>query len=911
MSRFYPQESAPMDAAGGGPASGLEMSNAGLSAGVEMHVRAPVETTGSTLAQQAFDFHSAGVNAVSQTFRPGMETLLPNTSIGGLEATAFTPPVGGADSALMAGMVPGANEPLSPLIQLIMRMPGAMGLMHSVIDFFAAFFHHATHNMFNLLDPSFLAHQAQGAMGDLAKGALGHGSALGHGAVGHLGLSQHFPVSLSLLPGNAPIFQSLGMNGIGPMGSDLLSAKLNSSLGHVGGADFSPNAFSSDNFQVSGHLDPTKAQFEQMGSGSGFSPNPHNPQLAGPSLSDSVGKGHLASNNRLFSDQVTSMKGNQQFVSNASVPATPSSSVPQLSQNSSSLPSSFNVNSNALGQNASSLPAVARLEDGLLNGMGAPGEAGYSMSAPNGSFDGAPDLGPSGAVSNKLGGQNLLADSRGVDTFRPSYSGMESGRSLSDMQPRSADAGYGGTASDTAASAGKGATLGGMKAKQLSLDGMDKAATVKSSAASHSASSHSANHAASNHAAAKPAATPKPAAPKAPEAKTTHAQSTMDGISHGHKAGHHEASSASDNVAHKGGHSAAKAHDNIAHRHTPKVQYEQHAKQLASAKPVAEVQQPVAQPQAQPVDQYGQPIDQSQQVPEQAVTDANGNPVEQVEAQPVEYTVKSGDCLWDIAKEKLGDGLKWQEIYDMNKDVLGSNPDLILPGTKIQIPGMPGNNELASQVGGEVTKYVVKPGDNLWNISKDLMGGGEKWGQLYQMNHDVIGANPRLIMPGQELSIPSADGGSAVMANSGVDPSQQMAAAQTGGQPPVGATGQEATTAAAPEAMPQGQTIEQGVANYDPMQMQMQQMPAQQAVPAASPNMPASQVQPAAQPGLPQASLPPQGLPVLPAQTPTPVLMTPAQAAAPPLPVEHQGAQAGVVSSNMAINLADYLRKNR
>lgn len=910
MSRFYPQESAPMDAGGGGSASGLEMSNAGLSAGAELHVRAPMESTSSTLAQQAFDFHSAGVNAVSQ-LRPGMETLLPNTSIGGLEASAFTaPPVGGADSAIMAGLVPGANEPLSPLIQLIMRMPGAMGLMHSVIDFFAAFFHHATHNMFNLLDPSFLAHQAQGAMGDLAKGALGHGSALGHGAVGHIGLSQHFPVSMSLLPGNAPIFQSLGMNGIGPMGSDLLSAKLNSSLGQVGGTDFSPNAFSTDNFQVSGHLDPTKAQFEQMGSSAGFSPNPHNPQLAGPSLSDSVGKGHLASNNRLFSDQITSIKGNQQFISNSSVPNTPSSSsVPQLSQNS-SLPSSFNVNSNALGQGSSSLPAVARLEDGLLNGMGQPAEAGYSMSAPNGSFEGAPDLGPSGAVSNRLGGQQLLADSKGVDTFRPSYSGMESGRSLSDMQPRSADAGYGSTASDTAASAGKGATLGGMKAKQLSLDGIDKAATAKSSAAGHSASSHStsSHSAASNHAAAKPA--PKPAAPKAPEAKA-HTQSTMDGISHGHKAGHHEVSSASDNIAHKGGgHSAAKAHDNISHRHTPKVQYEQHAKQqLASAKPVGEVQQPVAQPQAQPVDQYGQPVEQA--VPEQPVTDANGNPVEQVEAQPTEYTVKSGDCLWDIAKEKLGDGLKWQEIYDMNKDVLGSNPDLIMPGTKLQIPGMPGNNELASQV-GEVTKYVVKPGDNLWNISKDLMGGGEKWGQLYQMNHDVIGANPRLILPGQELSIPSADGGaSGVLANSGVDPSQHMAAAQTGAQAPVGATGQEATTAAAPDAMPQGQTIEQGVANYDPMQMQMQQMPTQQAMPAVSPNMPASQIQPAAQPGLPQASLPPQGLPVLPAQTPTPVLMTPAQAAAPPIPVEHQGAQAGVVSSNMAINLADYLRKTR
>lgn len=921
MSRFYhPQESAPMDSGGGGVSGGMEMSNAGLSAGVELHIQAPVESTGSQLAQQAFDFHSAGVNAVSQPFmsgRPGMEALLPNTSIGGFEATAFTgPPVGGADSALMAGLVPGANEPLSPLIQLILRMPGAMGLMHSVVDFFAAFFHHMTHTAFNLFDPSFLAQQAQGAMGSLAKGAMGHGgviqgSVLGHGAVGHIGLSQHFPVSMSLLPSNAPIFQALGTN-FTPMGSDLLSAKLNGSL--YGGSGAAPDLSGSgsltgsDHLQVSGHLDPTKAQFEQMGSGTfGSGGNPHTPQLAGPSLSDSVGKGHLASNNRLFCDQITSGKGTQQFVSNSQTPTTPSqfSSLSQSGNSMGSLPSSFNVNGNALGQSASSLPAVARVEDGLLNGVGTPAEAGYSMGSPSGTLEGGPDLGPSGAVSNRLGGQQLLADSRGVDTFRPSYSGVDSGRSLSDMQPRSADAGYG-TASDTgsmSSAAGKGgATVGGMKAKQLSLDGIDKGASVKSSAAG----------------AAKTSAAKAPTPKADPTPHATHStQSTMDGISHGHKAGHHSGSSASDHVSHGKGAAHGNGHDNISHRVTPKVQY--HSDKLASASkaPEAHAVKPVApqkhvetytpQPQAADQSQTVQDQFQGDQTQVQPAVDAAGNPIEQVEAQPTAYTIKSGDCLWNIAKDKMGDGLKWNEIYDMNKDVLGSNPDLIRPGTTIQLPG---TNELASQA-GDVTKYIVKPGDNLWNISKDLMGGGDKWGQLYQANHDVIGANPRLIFPGQELNIPgTGDGASNVLASGGPDPSQQVAAAQ--GQPAVDAGGQQ--TAAAPDAQPQGQTVEQGVANYDPSQYQgmPSQMPAQnmpasqvQTMPAT---MPQTQVQPAAQPGLPQAQAP-QGLPVLPPNTPTPVLMNPAQAAVPA--VEQSGATAGVVSSNMAINLADYLRKNR
>ena len=32
------------------------------------------------------------------------------------------------------------------------------------------------------------------------------------------------------------------------------------------------------------------------------------------------------------------------------------------------------------------------------------------------------------------------------------------------------------------------------------------------------------------------------------------------------------------------------------------------------------------------------------------------------------YTVEKGDSLWKIAKENLGSGLKWTEIYEANKD---------------------------------------------------------------------------------------------------------------------------------------------------------------------------------------------------------------------------------------------------
>jgi hypothetical protein len=54
---------------------------------------------------------------------------------------------------------------------------------------------------------------------------------------------------------------------------------------------------------------------------------------------------------------------------------------------------------------------------------------------------------------------------------------------------------------------------------------------------------------------------------------------------------------------------------------------------------------------------------------------------------PRTYTVKPGDTLWAIAKQTLGDGSRWREIYDANADVIGDDPDLIYPGQVFRIPG--------------------------------------------------------------------------------------------------------------------------------------------------------------------------------------------------------------------------------
>ncbi|XBX08444.1 LysM peptidoglycan-binding domain-containing protein [Enterocloster clostridioformis] len=66
-----------------------------------------------------------------------------------------------------------------------------------------------------------------------------------------------------------------------------------------------------------------------------------------------------------------------------------------------------------------------------------------------------------------------------------------------------------------------------------------------------------------------------------------------------------------------------------------------------------------------------------------AETPEENRPAEQPQAKM--YTVKSGDCLWNIAKKQLGDGSRWKEIHDLNRDKI-SNPNLIHPGLVLVMP---------------------------------------------------------------------------------------------------------------------------------------------------------------------------------------------------------------------------------
>lgn len=126
------------------------------------------------------------------------------------------------------------------------------------------------------------------------------------------------------------------------------------------------------------------------------------------------------------------------------------------------------------------------------------------------------------------------------------------------------------------------------------------------------------------------------------------------------------------------------------------------------------------------------------------------------------YTIKPGDDLWSISKDLYNDGYKWVEIAKANKI---ENPGLIHVGNILMIPTITQKESIAikREVYSKATNnvmennsitgntYMIKSGDNLWDISVRAYGDGFKWVELAKANNLE---NPDLIHPNNVLKIP-------------------------------------------------------------------------------------------------------------------------------------------------------------
>jgi nucleoid-associated protein YgaU len=576
---------------------------------------------------------------------------LGNAAIG--NAALAQPLVPGGDgSGFAAKAMQLAQQQISPLIQLIMRMPGHIGLVSNFFECIAGFFtHHA--QLIGGLDPTLLA----SAHGDL-------GAQFTHA----LPLGEHMPLDLHLLPHDAPFLHNFSLHDGALSNFSLGGSEHGFNLSYI-----NDHLLPHSDLNVAGTLDAAKPQYE----GLSFN-DPHGEIISGPSMSHASPAHHLADDKSLLLE-----KGFSAGHTNPALAANPSAATSSISTAGSNpitlasaqvaptsgLPTSLNVGSSAFGAPPTSAASAT------VGNVGTADSASLSsMSAPSGIDNSS--FGPSGAVSDKLGGQQLLAMNK-PDVDVSAHPGSEYGANFIKSQ-----------------SAG-GATEG-LHAKELSLDSFKPGHKVADSGAAH------------------------------------HAEP-----SHGNAL----------EKLHKQSHEVAAKHTTLAHGAHKAVTAAKPTASVAGSKNLSITSEPKIAS-AEGAEAGGE---QPAGADGGAGTDATAG---------VDYKIQAGDNLWNIAKDKLGDATKWGEIFKLNSDTIGANPSMIHPGVTLHIPGQ----SLAHHA-TEASKYVVKSGDNLWNISKNNLGDATKWGDVYKLNHDVIGANPGLIKPGTELTLPGSPDASGQLAD--------------------------------------------------------------------------------------------------------------------------------------------------
>lgn len=82
-------------------------------------------------------------------------------------------------------------------------------------------------------------------------------------------------------------------------------------------------------------------------------------------------------------------------------------------------------------------------------------------------------------------------------------------------------------------------------------------------------------------------------------------------------------------------------------------------------------------------------------LPDRPSGDVPGTPIDRGAGRPG-VRVRPGDTLWDLAASQLPPGsadaavaVAWHRWYATNRDVIGPDPDLLLPGTRLRSPSDP------------------------------------------------------------------------------------------------------------------------------------------------------------------------------------------------------------------------------
>lgn len=113
------------------------------------------------------------------------------------------------------------------------------------------------------------------------------------------------------------------------------------------------------------------------------------------------------------------------------------------------------------------------------------------------------------------------------------------------------------------------------------------------------------------------------------------------------------------------------------------------------------------------------------------------------------YRVQAGDSLYSIARNVLGSGARWREIYHANQGQIGAGY-LLRPGQRLLIKTSPPLVATASSDKG----YRVTSGDSLYTIAQKKLGNANRWREIVALNKALL-KGKTTIFPNQWLLLPS------------------------------------------------------------------------------------------------------------------------------------------------------------
>ena len=145
------------------------------------------------------------------------------------------------------------------------------------------------------------------------------------------------------------------------------------------------------------------------------------------------------------------------------------------------------------------------------------------------------------------------------------------------------------------------------------------------------------------------------------------------------------------------------------------------------------------------------------------------------------YVVLPNENYWTISQRLFGTGAYFQALAQHNRskyprddklqagDVIAAPTATELEKLYPQLCPTPTHREAfdtrartagATTRGGAAKVYVVQEGDTLYDIARYELGKPSRWGEIYELNKDVLGKQFDYLSPGMQLALP--DSGPAV-----------------------------------------------------------------------------------------------------------------------------------------------------